>query len=211
MPIIEGLVQNTPEWLMHRIGMVTASRVVDVVTKLKSGKYSSARDKYLMDVVIERLTGRASETYVSPAMEWGIETEPLAKAAYEIEKDVELTSVGFVTHPTIEWFGCSPDSFVGDEGLLEAKCPNTSTHLAYLLDGEIPLDYMPQMLGQMACTERKWCDFVSYDPRLPQKLQFFVRRFHRNDEHIKALEDEVMKFLEEVTLKLAELAETCEK
>src|ERR1035438_5614021 len=131
MPIIEGLVQNTPEWLMHRIGMVTASRVVDVVTKLKSGKYSSARDKYLMDVVIERLTGRASETYVSPAMEWGIETEPLAKAAYEIEKDVELTSVGFVTHPTIEWFGCSPDSFVGDEGLLEAKCPNTSTHLAY--------------------------------------------------------------------------------
>ena len=126
-----------------RIGCATASRVSDITTKLKSGKYSAARDKYLMDVVIERLTGRASENYVSPAMEYGIETEPLARAAYEIAEDVEVYPGGLAYHPTIEWFSASPDGLVGAEGLLEVKCPNTSTHLAYLLEGEIPLNYMP--------------------------------------------------------------------
>jgi putative phage-type endonuclease len=204
--IIEGLVQNTPEWLMHRLGMVTASRVADVTAKLKNGKYSAARDKYLMDVVIERLTGRAAENYVSPSMEWGIENEPLARAAYEMEQDAEVELIGFATHPTIEWFGASPDGLVGKHGLVELKCPNTSTHLAYLLDKEVPVDYLPQMKAQMACTERQWCDFVSFDPRLPKNLQFFVRRFHRDQEMITQMEEEVTKFLDEVVLKLAELA-----
>jgi len=204
--IVEGLVQNTPEWLQHRIGMVTASRVADITTKLKNGKYSAARDKYLMDVVIERLTGRASDNYVSPEMEWGIDTEPLARAAYELDQDTDIELVGFAMHPTIEWFGASPDGLVGNTGLVEIKCPNTSTHLAYLLEGDIPLEYMPQMLAQMACSERQWCDFVSYDPRLPKKLQYFRRRFNRNDEHIRLLEAEVTEFLEEVILKLADLA-----
>lgn len=217
MPIIEGLVQNSPEWLIHRIGMVTASRVADVVGRKQPtavqkkegqpGDYLKKREDYLISVCVERLTGRASENYVSPAMEYGLETEPLAKAAYEIRTDREIIPVGFATHPTIEWFGASPDGLIGEDGLLETKCPNTSTHLAYLLDGEVPIDYMPQMLAQMACTERKWCDFVSYDPRLPESLQFFCRRFHRNDEHIALLEKEVRVFLEDVVLKLGQLAE----
>jgi putative phage-type endonuclease len=210
MPLVE-VQQNTPEWLQMRIGCVTASRVADVVTKLKSGKYSAARDKYLMEVVVERLTGRASENYVSPSMEYGLETEPLARAAYEIEKDVEAQPGGLAYHPSIEWFAASPDALVGGDGLAEFKCPNTSTHLAYLIDGVVPLDYMPQMLAQMACTERKWCDFVSYDPRLPQKLQYFCRRFDRNDEHILLMEKEVKTFLDEVIARLADLAARIEE
>lgn len=218
--IIEGLVQNTPEWLMQRIGMVTASRVDEILGRKqqtkeqkasgKPGDYLKKRQDYLWDVVVERLTGRASETYVSPAMEYGIETEPLARAAYEIERNEEVELVGFATHPTIEWFGASPDGLVGNDGLVEIKCPNTSTHLEYLLEGKPPLDYLPQMTAQMSCTERKWCDFVSFDPRLPKKLQFFHRRFHRNDEQIAIMELEVKLFLEEVILKLAGLAESVE-
>lgn len=210
--IIEDLMQNTPEWLMQRCGMVTASRVADVVGRKKPkkgeevGEYLKARQDYLMDVVIERLTGRTTENYVSPAMEWGIEQEPIARAAYEMEKDEQAELVGFATHPKIEWFGASPDSLVGEDGCLEIKCPNTSTHLAYLLDGEVPVDYMPQMMAEMACAERKWCDFVSFDPRLPKNLQFFCRRFHRNDALIEVMEGEVRLFLEEVLLKMGELA-----
>ena len=216
MPIVEGLQQQTPEWLHQRHGMVTGSRVADVVGRKRPtaeqkkagmpGDYYKARQDYLWDVIIERLTGRSAETYVTPAMEFGIENEPLARAAYELEKDVEVEAVGFAIHPQIEWFGASPDGLVGTDGCLEIKVPNSSTHLAYLLEGEIPVDYMPQMMAEMACAERKWCDFVSFDPRLPPKLRFFCRRFHRNDALIAQMETEIRAFLEEVTLKLGELA-----
>lgn len=215
--IIEGLVQNTPEWLMHRTGMCTGSRVADVVGRKQPtaaqkkagepGDYLKKREDYLTEVLISRLTGRSPETYVSPAMEWGIENEPLARAAYEMHQNVEVDLVGFATHPTIEWFGASPDGLVGTDGCLEIKCPNTSTHLGYIIDGCIPVDYMPQMMAEMACSERQWCDFVSYDPRLPKNLQFFGRRFHRNEEHMAMMESEVRKFLEDVLLKLGALAE----
>lgn len=207
---VMDVVQGSPEWLMARCGCVTASRVADVITKLKSGKYSEKRDKYLMDVVIERITGRMVEKYVSPAMDFGIDNEPLAKAAYEAETENQIDSVGIVYHSSIEWFAASPDGLVGTDGLVECKCPNTSTHLSYMLNGEVPLDYMPQMMAQMSCTERKWCDFVSYDPRLPRNLQFFCRRFHRDEKLISLMEAEVKAFLEEVVLKLGELANRAE-
>lgn len=208
--IIEGLMQNTPEWLMQRCGMVTGSRVAHVVGKNQNGKYSSKREVYLMEVVIQRLTGRVTETYVTPAMEWGTEQEPNARAAYEGSRDEMVDLVGFATHPTIEWFGASPDGLVGDKGMVEIKAPNTSTHLEYLLEGKVPLDYMPQMMAEMACAEREWCDFVSYDPRLPKSLQLFVRRFHRDDKLIAAMEEEVKFFLEEVVLRLGSLANRVE-
>ena len=203
---IMDVAQGSPEWLVARCGCVTASKVKNIVEKTAKGKHTAAYDKYLMDVVIERITGRMVENYVSPAMDWGIEQEPYAKAAYEAETGHSIDAVGIAFHPTIEWFASSPDGLVGSDGLVETKCPNTSTHLAYMLEGAVPLDYMPQMLAQMACTERKWVDFVSYDPRLPAKLQFFCRRFHRNEEHIAMMEAEVRAFLDEVTLKLGELA-----
>lgn len=220
MPIIEDLVQQSPEWLAQRIGMCTASRVADVIKRLsrksgdrEKGDYAQCHYDYLMELVIERLTGRATENYVTPAMEWGIEQEPNARAAYEAERDEMVQPIGFAIHPNEVfggWFGASPDSLVGAEGLLEIKCPNTSTHLAYLLEGQVPLDYMPQMMAEMACTERQWCDFVSFDPRLPKNLQLFIRRFHRNEELIRVMEADVKYFLEEVLLKMGELANHAE-
>jgi putative phage-type endonuclease len=220
MPKIEGLIQNTPEWLVHRVGMATASKVADVIGRKKQTKsqaekgitpdYLQERDNYLWDVVIERLTGRAADHYCSPAMEHGIEFEPLARAAYELEKDVEVEPGGFWIHPKMEWFGASPDGLVGENGLLEIKCPTTKVHLQYLSDDVVPLEYAPQMLAQMACTERKWCDFVSYDNRLPADLQLFVKRFNRDDALIEAMEAEVALFLDDVILRLGELAKRIE-
>ena len=190
--------QGTPEWLMARVGCVTASRVKDVVAKLKNGKDSAARHNYKMEVLTEILTGRAAEHYVSQAMDFGLENEPLARTQYEIEKNVEVEKVGFVLHPTIKRSGSSPDGLVGDDGLVEFKCPNTSTHLDYLIDGVMPEGYIPQMMWQMACTGRSWCDFVSYDPRLPQEFGLFVIRLARDEKIIAEMEAEVQKFINEV-------------
>ena len=190
--------QGTPEWLLARCGHVTASRVDAVVRKLKSGKSSAERETYKMQILEELLTGRTTEHYVSRAMEHGIENEPLARTTYELAKDVEVERVGYVLHPTIKRAGASPDGLVGDDGLVEIKCPNTTTHLRYFLEGVVPEDYLPQMFWQMACTGRSWCDFVSYDPRLPQEFGLFVIRLNRDDKVIAEMEAEVQKFINEV-------------
>ena len=194
--------QGTPEWLFERCGQVTASRVKDVVAKLKSGKSSQARETYKLEVLTEILTGRTTEHYVSAAMDFGTENEPLARTGYEIAKDVEVEKIGYVRHATIKRAGCSPDGLVGDDGLVEIKCPNTKTHLNYLLrdplEESVPTDYIPQMMWQMACTGRSWCDFVSYDPRLPQEFGLFIKRLDRDEALICAMEKEVEQFINEV-------------
>ena len=210
MPRVEGLDQNTPEWLMQRLGMLTASHMYDVTNKLKSGKYSAAREKYLMDVVIERLTGRAAEHFCTPAMERGLETEPRARAAYEIATGNDVDDGGFWIHPNLEWFGASPDGLIGKDGCLELKCPNTSTHLEYLEADVIPVEYAPQMLAQLCCTGRKWCDFMSFDDRLPESLQRFIKRFEPSAELLEQCELEAKLFLGDVILKLGKLAERVE-
>ena len=188
--------QGSQEWFNARCGMVTASRVSDVIAKTKSG-YSTSRQNYLAQLVAERLTGQPVESYSNAAMEWGTQQEPFARAMYESNSDVLVDQVGFVLHPTIDCAGASPDGLVGD-GLVEIKCPNTATHLDYLLGKVVPSKYKPQMAWQMACTGRKWCDFVSYDPRLPQRHQLFVVRYTPEEGYIESLEEEVRKFLEEV-------------
>jgi hypothetical protein len=135
-------------------------------------------------------------------MEWGTATEPQARTAYEVYREVLVDEVGFIDHPTIAMSGASPDGFVGDDGLVEIKCPESKTQMDTLLNQKVPTKYMPQMQWQMACTGRKWCDFVSYDPRMPQNLQIFVQRVERNDLYIKMLEDEVKTFLEEIDQKV---------
>lgn len=190
--------QQTAEWLQMRIGAVTASRMKDVMAKLKNGSPSQARKDYAAELVCERLTSRASEHFVSRAMEWGIDNEPLAKAAYELEFDVQLQSGGLAMHDRIKWLMASPDGLVGDEGLAEFKCPTTATHIEYFTAGVVPEEYRWQMYCQMACADRKWCDFVSYDPRLPASLELFVRRLERNDEIIAKMEAEVERFIGEV-------------
>ena len=196
--------QRTDDWFAARIGKVTASRVADVVAKTKSG-YSASRDNYMAQLVCERLTGKPAESYSNAAMQWGTETEPLARAAYETKMDVLVDEIGFIDHPTIVNSGASPDGLVGDDGLIEIKCPNTATHIDTLLTQTVPKKYADQIFWQMACTGRQWCDFVSYDPRLPADLQLFIKRIPRDDQYIQHLEAEVIEFLTETAHKVAQL------
>lgn len=198
--------QGSKEWLELRLGKVTASRIADVLAKGKSGEALS-REDYRYELVVQRLTGDPGESFTNAAMEWGTATEPQARIAYEAFADVFVEQVPFVLHPTIEWFGCSPDGLIGDKGLLEIKCPNSKTHIKYLNAGKPPAKYVPQMQCQMAVTGRQWCDFVSFDPRLPDDLQLFVVRLDRDEEYIKSMEAEVVKFLDEVATMYKQLKE----
>jgi putative phage-type endonuclease len=188
--------QKTEEWFAARLGKVTASRVADVLAKIKSGE-SASRKNYKMELVVQRLTGKAGESFTNAAMEWGTEQEPFARMAYEAHTGTFVKEDGFVDHPTIEGFGCSPDGIVG-EGLIEIKCPNTANHIETVLENKAPSKYIPQMQCQMACTGAKWCDFVSFDPRVPEDLQLFVVRVERDQEYIDSMEVEVKQFLSEV-------------
>jgi putative phage-type endonuclease len=204
--MIEKIEQNTPEWFAARLGNVTASRVADVIAKTKSG-YSASRDNYMAQLICERMTNTVAESFSSAAMQWGTETEPLARAAYESLADVLVDEVGYVQHPSIERAGASPDGLVGADGLLEIKCPNTATHIDTLLSNQVPTKYITQMQWQMACTKRAWCDFVSFDPRLPNGLQMFVKRVEFDTEYAATLEVEVTKFLAELDAKIFKLNE----
>ena len=190
--------QGSEEWKTARAGKVTASRIEAVIAKIKTGEAAARRD-YRAQLVAEILTGKPQESgYVNAEMQWGIDQEPLARAAYEMAADCLVDTVGLVLHPTIDRAAASPDGLVNSDGILEVKCPKTATHLQYLLDGGAPKEYQPQMLWQMACTERAWCDFVSYDPRLPENMRLFVKRLLRDDSRIKDLEREVLAFLADV-------------
>jgi len=204
--MIEIIEQRSDEWFAARIGKVTASRVADVLAKTKTG-YSTTRDNYMAQLVCERLTGEKGESFNNAAMQWGTETEPLARISYEVAHNVLVDEVGFVPHPTIEMAGASPDGLVGDDGLLEIKCPNTATHIETLLSQTVPGKYNTQMQFQMACTGRSWCDFVSFDNRLPVELQLFVKRVPRDNMYIRLMEEEIIKFLNELDVKIAQLME----
>lgn len=190
--------QGTDAWHLARLGRVTASRIADVLATIKSGE-AAARANYRAELVAERLTGKRQESYSNAAMQWGTETEPLARVWYESEVGVVVQETGFVEHPTIAMSGASPDGLVADSGLVEIKCPNTQTHIETMLAKRVPPRYTPQIHWQMACTGREWCDFVSFDPRLPEQTQIFIKRVERDEKYIKdTLEPEVIRFLEEV-------------
>lgn len=198
------IIQGSPEWHALRIGKVTASRVADVIAKTKSG-YSASRANYMAQLIAERLTQTPAETYINAAMQHGTDTEPEARAAYEFYQGVAVEQVAFVAHPKIDQAGCSPDGLVASDGLVEIKAPNTATHLETLLDQKIPSKYVPQMMFQMACTGRSYCDFVSYDPRMPEHMKLFVKRLHRDDAKIREIEEEIAAFLLEMAVKLSQL------
>jgi putative phage-type endonuclease len=196
--------QGSPEWFAMRLGKVTASRIADVLAKVKTGE-AVTREDYRTELVVQRLTNQPSEPFTNAAMEHGIAYEPIARITYEEKASVFVEQVSFVEHPTIEWFGCSPDGLVGEDGLIEIKCPSSKNHIKYLLNGKPPVKYVPQMQCQMAVTGRKWCDFVSYDPRLPEDLQLFVVRLERDVSFIMSMEEEVDKFLKEVNVMVNKL------
>lgn len=189
--------QGSPEWLAYRAGRVTASVLGDMMAKTKSG-WGASRANLQARLVAERLTGQPQETYTNAAMQWGIETEPQARQVYELLNDVEVRQVGLVEHSTIALSSCSPDGLVGDDGMLEVKCPNTATHIETLLSETIPQKYVLQMQWQMECCGRAWCDFASFDPRMPGEMQLYVQRVRRDDALIADLRNHVNLFLDEI-------------
>lgn len=193
--------QRTDDWFAARLGKVTASRISDVVAKTKTGP-SASRANYMAQLIVERMTGKPTESYSNSAMQWGTDTEPLARAAYEMATDTIVDEVGFVEHESLSMCGASPDGLVGDKGLIEIKCPNTATHIETLINGTIDNKYMLQMQWQMACTDRDWCDFVSFDPRMPEPLQLKIIRVPMNEMLVVDLENQVEQFLNEVQEKV---------
>lgn len=187
--------QRSEEWFQVRLGKVTASRVADVLAKIKSGE-SASRRNYKIQLVSERLTGERQETYINQAMQDGIDREFYARERY-VQQFGEVEEVGFIKHPTLE-AGASPDGMVGEDGILEIKCPMGSTHTETLMTQEVPSKYIPQVQFQLLVTGRKWCDFVSYNPMFPENLQLFVKRVEADPVYQKELESEVKQFLSEV-------------
>jgi putative phage-type endonuclease len=198
------IIQGSDEWKQLRLGKVTASRVADMVARTKSG-WGASRANYAAQLIAERLTGQPAESYVNAAMQHGTDTEPEARNAYEFYHGVTVEQVAFVPHPTIADAGCSPDGLVGDNGMVEIKCPMTATHLDTLLGQSTPSKYIDQMQFQMSCCGRQWADFVSYDPRLPEHMRLFVRRVERDDNRIAELEAEAVAFLKEIASKIEQL------
>ena len=195
------IIQGTPEWLDLRKGHVTASRVADIMAKTKTGP-STSRQNYLIELAIQRVTGVVEESYKNEAMLRGTEEEPKAREAYELLTETFVEEVPFVKHKTIEWFGCSPDGIIknsdGTYNLIEIKNPNSATHWSYIKAGEPPTKYKIQMMAQMACTGAQWCDFFSYDSRMPEGSRHFLKRMMRDNTFIEEMEKEVKTFLEEV-------------
>ena len=201
--------QRTDEWFSERAGKVTASRIADVMAKTKTG-YGAGRGNYMAELVAERLTGIPKQGFTNAAMQHGIDTEPQARAMYELEHGVTVIETGFVPHPKIGQTGASPDGLVGEDGLVEIKCPNTATHIETLRGAKIDRKYLLQMHWQMICTERTWCDFVSFDPRMPVEMQLHVQRVELDAELAEEITAEVTQFLNELNETVADLRERFE-
>lgn len=196
--------QGSAEWLKLRCGRITASRICDVMARLKSGAEAAARRNYRLELMAARLTGRSGNHFVSDAMRWGTEQEQFARVEYELQTGAMVDQVGLVLHPDFDWAAASPDGLVAGDGGVEIKCPETATHISWLMSGEIPEDYVLQMQWNMRCTERSWWDFVSYDPRIVDKrLQLLMTRIDRDEALIVKIEAEVTKLHGEVTAALA--------
>lgn len=196
--------QGSPEWFAARCGKATASRIADIVAKTKTG-YSTSRANYMAQLICERLTGAVAESFTNAAMQWGTEKEPEARDAYAFLRDVDVEQVGLIDHPRISLTSASPDGLVGADGMVEIKCPITATHIETLRTGAIPGKYVTQMQWQLACAGRQWCDFVSYDPRMPEEMRLFVSRVMRDDAHIAQLEADVIAFLDEIDAAIDDL------
>jgi hypothetical protein len=190
--------QNSAKWISARTGRITASRICDLMATLKRGGEAASRRDYRAELIAARLTGKAESRYVSKEMRYGSEQEPFARTAYEIRSENIVDQVGFVFHPRLDFSGASPDGLIREDGGVELKCPKTTTHLAYMAAGTVPTEYEDQLLWNMACSEREWWDFVSFDPRLPEKLRLFIVRIPRDEARIGEIERGVMTLNNEI-------------
>jgi len=195
------IIQGTDAWHQLRLGKVTASRVADILAKTKTGT-SASRGNYLIELALQRVTGNIEPTYINEAMQRGTQEEPLARIAYEVHTNTFVDQVAFIDHPTIEWFGASPDGLIDTNGMVEIKNPNSSTHWATIKADEIPNKYYIQMMAQLSCTGREWNDYVSFDSRFPERSQLYIKRLYRDDKYIAEMESEIKRFLEEVSIEV---------
>jgi putative phage-type endonuclease len=194
--------ENREEWLKQRLGLVTGSAISNVLMDSSKAGYRN----YMAQLVCERLTGEPTETYISPAMQHGIDTEDEARAAYMARNAVIVEEVGFIRHPKLE-AGCSPDGIVGQDGLIEIKCVQPATALDLLESKKVPADHYNQIQWQLAVTGRDWCDYVVYQPKLPERLRLNVMRVVRNQSDILNMTVKVEQFLEELNRKVKKLKE----
>ena len=192
--------QGTSQWLRSRLGCLTASRMADAMSFTKKGDPTEARKKYQFELMAERMTDVMVERYVTPAMQHGIEYESVARNTYEIITGIMVQSCGFALHDEIEYCGASPDGLIGDDGLIEIKCPSTQNYIEWYLSGEIPEKHKPQMLLQLAVTKRKFVDFIAFDPRIPAHNQIFIKRYEPTQEEITKVQAEAIRFLDEIDL-----------
>ena len=197
----EGL-QRSPELYIDRMGRLTNSRLSDAIRKTSKGNYYAARDTYMAQLIAERISNKPMPSYTSWAMQWGIDNEKLASDSYTALTGNPVVAVGFVKHPTIKWYGGSPDGLVGDDGSIEIKCPETAKHLNTILTGEVDEEYLDQMMGNMIVTGRKWCDFVSFDPRIEGEMSIFVKRIGYDVVRAKEIEREAVIFINEMIDKI---------
>lgn len=191
------MIQGTDEWKESRLGMVTASRVADIMAKTRSGE-SATRKNYMMELLCQRLTGVYSEGFASGAMQRGTELETVARSMFEIQTGLTVEETGSIRHPTIEMFSASPDGLIGNDGLIEIKCPNTAQHISFLVENEIPTKYQWQMRAQMACTDREWCIYCQYDDRVPENMQLLYKKFYRSVEEEGLMLQEINNFLQDL-------------
>jgi len=199
--------QGSGAWLAARAGCLTASRMADAMSVKKDGKPTADRSKLMIELLAERLTGDAAPHFVNDAMRWGQEQEQHAKAAYEAASGNLLDACGFILHPSIEYFGASPDSFLDDDAVVEFKCPTSTTHIGWLLAGVMPDQHKPQVLAQLACTQRTRAVFVSFDPRMPANRQLFIKEWTPDPAEIAAVEGAARDFLKELDAMFQQLAE----
>lgn len=197
------IIQGSDEWFAARLGKATASNFRKILAKIKTGEAADRRN-YRAQLVGERLTGKKADSFTNDSMKWGTENEPFARIAYIAQTGFDVQEIGFVDHPIL-MAGCSPDGLVLDAGLIEIKCPTLATHIDTLEAQRMPPEHLPQVQGQMWIANRQWCDFVSYHPELPEKLQLFITRVQRDDAYITELEKEVVLFLSEVDAKVEAL------
>jgi putative phage-type endonuclease len=196
--------QRTTEWNLQRLGNVTASRVADILAKTKTGA-SASRQNYLIELALQRVTGAIPQSFTSDAMQWGIDNEAQARVAYEIKTGNFVDQVGFIKHPTIEYFGASPDGIIDSNGLVEIKCMQPKGHWEVIKTKEIPKNYWIQQQAQLSCTNREWNDYVGFNPIFPDRSQLFIKRTYRDEVFISEMEAEIKKFLDEVEVEVKQM------
>jgi len=209
MPTIIDCEQDSVEWFQARIGKITASRFGDIMAyskaKGKEGVELKCRADYRMELIAERLTHQMAQHFVTDAMKWGKEMEDYARSAYECAQDVMVQAVGYCIHPTMDFSGASPDGWVGENRIIEIKCPTTATYLGWRKSREVPQEYIDQILWNMVCGERYEADFIGYDPRLPERLQLLVIPVQYDEKRVAELEAEVRKMEAEIKAEIAAL------